>query len=136
MPGARVGPTPVLRMFGVTMEGNSVAAHIHGFTPYFYIPAKSDFKAEHCEKFKVSGRKKLVWRAKQQAVLRRKPPSYKCFGTYPDTLGPKYFYEAGSPMRTACCLANDCGNSRSAANKGLMQSLKTALNQTLLVHKL
>jgi hypothetical protein len=29
---------PVLRMYGVTMEGHSVLAHIHDFSPYFYCP--------------------------------------------------------------------------------------------------
>ena len=53
MPGARVGPTPVIRMFGNTMEGNSVVAHIHGFTPYFFVPAQPGFKKEHCGAFKV-----------------------------------------------------------------------------------
>ena len=36
VPGARVGPVSILRMFGVTQLGNSVLAHIHGFTPYFW----------------------------------------------------------------------------------------------------
>ena len=49
MPGAQSGPVPILRMFGVTMEGNSVCAHIHGFLPYFYVPAPSEsFRDEHC----------------------------------------------------------------------------------------
>ncbi|KRK05288.1 uncharacterized protein Dyak_GE27975 [Drosophila yakuba] len=39
MPGAQIGPVPVVRMFGVTMEGNSVCCHVHGFCPYFYIEA-------------------------------------------------------------------------------------------------
>ncbi|GFO41579.1 DNA polymerase [Plakobranchus ocellatus] len=52
MPGATKGPTPVVRMSGVTMDGNSVMAHIHGFTPYFFVPAQSGFKREDCEKFK------------------------------------------------------------------------------------
>ena len=43
MPGARNGPVPIVRMYGVTMEGNSVCAHIHGFLPYFYVPAPSEF---------------------------------------------------------------------------------------------
>eukprot|EP00452_MALV-II_sp_L67-6_P000218 gene218-46_t len=29
---------PVLRIYGITAEGHSVVAHIHGFTPYFYCP--------------------------------------------------------------------------------------------------
>jgi len=28
---------PVVRMYGVTEEGNSVMAHIHGFLPYFWV---------------------------------------------------------------------------------------------------
>lgn len=33
---------PVLRMYSVTEEGNSVLVHVHGFDPYFYVrcPAK------------------------------------------------------------------------------------------------
>ena len=53
MPGAQTGPVPILRMFGVTMEGNSVCAHVHGFLPYFYVPAPSDaFRDEHCDDFR------------------------------------------------------------------------------------
>merc|ERR1740138_1246569 len=35
---------PVLRMYGVTQEGNSVLAHIHGFLPYFYVPCPEGFQ--------------------------------------------------------------------------------------------
>lgn len=35
---------PVIRVYGVTEEGHSVFAHIHGFIPYFYIPAPAGFK--------------------------------------------------------------------------------------------
>jgi DNA polymerase delta subunit 1 len=28
---------PVIRMFGVTEQGNSVLAHVHNFTAYFYV---------------------------------------------------------------------------------------------------
>ena len=53
MPGAQSGPVPILRMFGVTMEGNSVCAHVHGFLPYFYVPAPSEsFTNEHCDSFR------------------------------------------------------------------------------------
>jgi DNA polymerase delta subunit 1 len=38
--GPRVGGNdrimPIVRLYGVTNEGNSVMANIHGFTPYFY----------------------------------------------------------------------------------------------------
>ena len=47
------GPAPVLYMFGITMEGHSVLAHIHGFLPFFYVPAQQGFKEDDCGKFKV-----------------------------------------------------------------------------------
>ena len=42
--GSSEGPVPVLRLYGVTNDGYSVLAHIHGFTPYFYVslPASTD----------------------------------------------------------------------------------------------
>lgn len=52
MPGAQSGPVPVIRMFGVTMDGNSVCCHVHGFAPYFYIGAPSGFDHTHCVPFK------------------------------------------------------------------------------------
>ena len=51
MPGAQRGPVPILRMFGVTMEGNSVCANIHGFLPYFFVPAPLRFRDKHCAGF-------------------------------------------------------------------------------------
>lgn len=39
MPGQSQGKVPIVRMFGVTDSGNSVCCHIHGFAPYFYVPA-------------------------------------------------------------------------------------------------
>lgn len=52
MPGAQIGPVPIIRMYGVTMEGNSVCCHVHGFTPYFYIGAPKGFDHTHCQPFK------------------------------------------------------------------------------------
>ena len=54
MPGSQVGPVPIICMYGVTMDGNSVAAYVHGFSPYFYIPAGHGFKSEDCAAFRVS----------------------------------------------------------------------------------
>ncbi|XP_068785695.1 DNA polymerase delta catalytic subunit-like, partial [Struthio camelus] len=45
MPGATEGPVPILRMFGVTAAGHSVCCHVHGFAPYFYVPAPAGFEA-------------------------------------------------------------------------------------------
>ena len=62
MPGSTQGPVPIVRMFGVTMEGNSVLAHIHGFTPYFFVPAQAGFKSTHCALFKVRGSTENRWK--------------------------------------------------------------------------
>ncbi|KAJ3452810.1 intein-containing DNA polymerase delta catalytic subunit precursor [Anaeramoeba flamelloides] len=43
MPVPKLGQVPIIRIYGITMNGNSVMAHIHGFTPYFYIQAPSGF---------------------------------------------------------------------------------------------
>ncbi|XP_050784128.1 DNA polymerase delta catalytic subunit isoform X3 [Gopherus flavomarginatus] len=51
MPGATQGPVPILRMFGVTAAGNSVCCHIHGFAPYFYVPAPAGFQPQHLSDF-------------------------------------------------------------------------------------
>jgi len=44
MPTIRGGTAPVLRMFGLTMEGHSVVCHVHGFLPYFYVKAMTGFQ--------------------------------------------------------------------------------------------
>ena len=49
---------PVLRMYGVTEAGHSVAAHVHGFLPYFFVPRPGP--DVDCERFK----------AKLESVLR------------------------------------------------------------------
>ncbi|XP_033928295.1 DNA polymerase delta catalytic subunit [Melopsittacus undulatus] len=49
MPGATHGPVPILRLFGVTAEGNSVCLHLHGFTPYFYVLAPQGVGVQHLE---------------------------------------------------------------------------------------
>lgn len=53
MPGSKLGPVPVMRMFGVTELGNSVCCHVHGFCPYFFVSAPSKFTNHHCKPFKV-----------------------------------------------------------------------------------
>ncbi|CAG7733267.1 unnamed protein product, partial [Allacma fusca] len=37
MPGSKIPPVPVIRMYGVTDDGNAVCCHVHGFSPYFYV---------------------------------------------------------------------------------------------------
>ncbi|KAH8556666.1 DNA polymerase family B-domain-containing protein [Umbelopsis sp. PMI_123] len=43
---------PVVRFFGVTNSGNSVLCHVHGFLPYFYVPAPVGFLPTHVESLK------------------------------------------------------------------------------------
>ena len=31
------GQVPMMRLYGVTEEGHSVVAHIHGYEPYFFV---------------------------------------------------------------------------------------------------
>uniref|UniRef100_A0A665UXV3 DNA polymerase delta catalytic subunit n=1 Tax=Echeneis naucrates TaxID=173247 RepID=A0A665UXV3_ECHNA len=52
MPGQVQGKVPIIRMFGVTDKGNSVCCHIHGFAPYFYVPAPSGFTSDYLDDFK------------------------------------------------------------------------------------
>ena len=46
------GKAAVLRMFGVTPEGNSVCCFVHGFEPYFYVPAPPGFGPDDMPGFK------------------------------------------------------------------------------------
>ncbi|XP_011873098.1 PREDICTED: DNA polymerase delta catalytic subunit isoform X1 [Vollenhovia emeryi] len=52
MPGSKIGPVPIIRMFGVTEQGNSVCCHVHGFCPYLFVSAPSNFTNNHCKLFK------------------------------------------------------------------------------------
>ncbi|PIO38166.1 hypothetical protein AB205_0064790 [Aquarana catesbeiana] len=47
MLGATQGPVPIIRVFGITADGNSVFCHIHGFAPYFYVPCQTDMYGYH-----------------------------------------------------------------------------------------
>lgn len=54
MPGSKVGPVPIIRMFGVTQEGYSVTANVHGIAPYFFVPAPQGFSQGDCERFRAA----------------------------------------------------------------------------------
>ena len=48
---------PVIRLFGVNSQGNSVCAHVHNFTAYFYIhiiEKDVTITAEDIENFRLS----------------------------------------------------------------------------------
>lgn len=46
---------PIIRLFGVTAQGNSVAAYVHNFTAYFYAQVLDNctFNQPEIEKFKA-----------------------------------------------------------------------------------
>ena len=44
----------VVRMFGVTKEGNSVVAHVHGFMPYFYVRAPPNMQPQDIPGFQAT----------------------------------------------------------------------------------
>ncbi|KAH9257816.1 hypothetical protein BASA81_003834 [Batrachochytrium salamandrivorans] len=55
VPGSTIGPVPIIRFFGVTNQGCSVAVHVHGFTPYFYCdPPSADFNETKLDQFRDS----------------------------------------------------------------------------------
>jgi len=67
MPGASQGPAPVMRMFGVTMEGNSVCCHVHGFHPYIYLPAPAGVTKDNLAVFRKALNSALVADIKNNA---------------------------------------------------------------------
>jgi len=67
MPGASSGPVPVVRMYGVTNDGNSVCAHVHGFHPYIYVPAPQGFEKDRLGEFRRALNTALVADIKNNA---------------------------------------------------------------------
>uniref|UniRef100_A0A1I8JJL4 DNA polymerase n=1 Tax=Macrostomum lignano TaxID=282301 RepID=A0A1I8JJL4_9PLAT len=59
--GSGSGASPVVRMYGITEAGHSVLVHVHGFNPYFFVPAPEGFSPADCHSFK---------QALNQAVLK------------------------------------------------------------------
>lgn len=53
MPGSATKPVPIIRMFGVTEQGNSVLLCVHGFTPYLYVKAPPGFTESDCQEFRL-----------------------------------------------------------------------------------
>ncbi|KAI4463291.1 dna polymerase catalytic subunit [Holotrichia oblita] len=52
MPGAQLGFVPIMRMFGITENENSVCCHVHGFTPYLHVSLPDSFGEEDLCLFK------------------------------------------------------------------------------------
>merc|ERR550539_830466 len=60
MSGVKQGPAPVIRMFGVTMGGNSVCCHVHGFHPYIYIPVDKTVTQDKMSSFRKALNRVLI----------------------------------------------------------------------------
>ncbi|XP_049866622.1 DNA polymerase delta catalytic subunit [Pectinophora gossypiella] len=60
MPGSQLAPVPIMRMYGVTMDGNSVCCHVHGFTPYFYVTVPLNFNESSCNEMKTNLNKAIL----------------------------------------------------------------------------
>lgn len=60
--GSTEGPVPVIRLYGSTREGQSVLAHIHGFTPYFYVllPQSIDISDQALANIKMTLEQKVI----------------------------------------------------------------------------
>jgi hypothetical protein len=43
LPGAQEGAAAILRIYGVTQDGNSCMVHVHQYEPYFFIQAPQGF---------------------------------------------------------------------------------------------
>ena len=43
-----------MRMFGITKAGNSVCCHVHGFHPYFFVPAPEKFTKNNLRDFRTN----------------------------------------------------------------------------------
>ena len=54
VPGGQQGSVPVIRLYGVTPDGNSLVAHVHGFTPYFFCNAPPGFDPSHLPQFQAT----------------------------------------------------------------------------------
>ncbi|XP_053625306.1 DNA polymerase delta catalytic subunit [Plodia interpunctella] len=52
MPGSQLGPVPIMRMYGITTQENSICCHVHGFTPYFYVTVPLNFTESTCNEMK------------------------------------------------------------------------------------
>ncbi len=52
MPGPNHSPVPIVRVYGVTEDGHSVVAHVHGFMPYFFVAVPEAFRQEHLPEFR------------------------------------------------------------------------------------
>lgn len=56
---------PIISMYGVTMQGHSIVAHVHGFVPYFFVQACPGFRHEDCSRFKEALNASILSESKQ-----------------------------------------------------------------------
>ncbi|KAF7284558.1 hypothetical protein GWI33_021941 [Rhynchophorus ferrugineus] len=59
---------PIIRMFGITKNGNSVCCHVHGFSPYLYVSMPTTFTSDELEPFKTDLNTALIKDIKSNKV--------------------------------------------------------------------
>jgi DNA polymerase delta subunit 1 len=53
MPRNGTNAIPIIRLYGVTENGNSILCNVYGSLPYFYVRAPPKFTESHCTAFKT-----------------------------------------------------------------------------------
>eukprot|EP01062_Namystynia_karyoxenos_P069723 TRINITY_DN65187_c0_g1_i1.p1 TRINITY_DN65187_c0_g1~~TRINITY_DN65187_c0_g1_i1.p1 ORF type:complete len:1051 (+),score=390.01 TRINITY_DN65187_c0_g1_i1:107-3259(+) len=72
MPGpTKVPEVTAIRIIGVTKEGHSVIAHVHGFEPYFWMKAPAGFRMNHIEPFRRELNKRTQAALKVESPITR-----------------------------------------------------------------
>ncbi len=59
-PTLKGASVPVVRMYGVNRQGNSVCAFVHGFEPYFYVELPYGFTPDDIDAFRRALETELV----------------------------------------------------------------------------
>lgn len=58
----------VIRLFGVTEHGNSVAMHVHNFLPYFYVPAWRGLTVASLQEFKDALNQRVLTDSRERGI--------------------------------------------------------------------
>ncbi|TMW55420.1 hypothetical protein Poli38472_013311 [Pythium oligandrum] len=61
----------IVRLYGVTEDGNSVMMHVHGFLPYFYVACPDNFEESRCGEIRMSLEAALSQRDRDRADMTR-----------------------------------------------------------------
>ena len=68
-PGAKRGPVPIIRLYGLTQEKHSVLAHVRGFHPFLYVPAPAGFDPDEVPMFRKALNSKIQAQVRNQSQI-------------------------------------------------------------------